>query len=426
MKKTLFAFIVSMTSLSSFAQHPANHCGSEYISQQMKANNPEFVKTQNELEEFTRNYVEQQRNSKKTRATVYKIPIVVHVIHNGESIGSGANVSVAQINSQIAVLNKDYRLLNTDSLKKTHAFWPVTDDCEITFCLASLDPSGKFTTGIDRVNGGQASYDYPELETSIKPSTIWDHTKYLNMWVCKFGGSASTLLGYATPPGASATNDGVVIGTTNFGNVGNVVAPYHKGRTATHEIGHYFNLRHIWGDALCGDDLVSDTAPAEQDNYGCPSFPYNANSSCGSNANGEMYMNYMDYTDDGCMVMFTTGQKNRMRATLTSGGSRSSLTSSLGCTWPVGITELSSELNVSIFPNPSIDYFYISNTAGFGDDFSIQLLNSIGQDVSSQISASKENSGRYYINSSALANGTYFVKVYSNSKSITKSLTIIK
>lgn len=425
MKKTLFTCLFGFTALGLFAQQHPTHCGSEYIKNQMIAQHPEFKDVLNEIELFTQNYVIQQQQSKKTRATIYRIPVVVHIIHNGESVGSGANISTTQINSQIATLNKDYRLKNTDSLKPTHAFWGATDDCEIEFCLAMLDPQGHATNGIDRVDGGSSSYDYSDLENTIKPNTIWDHTKYLNIWVATFGGSASGLLGYATPPGAWADVDGVVVGTTNFGSVGNVSAPYNKGRTATHEIGHFFNLIHTWGDATCGNDLVSDTPPAYEANFGCPTFPHNGNNSCGANSNGEMYMNYMDYTDDGCMVMFTTGQKNRMRAVLGSGGPRNSLTISNGCTWPTGVTEVTNTPTINVFPNPTNDHFYVSNKeTDFGKDFSFKIFNAIGQDVTSLVSISKETESRLSVNTKLMPNGTYFVKINSNSITITKSISI--
>lgn len=427
MKRIVISFVFVILGSASFSQTRFHHCGAEEIRQEMMATSPAFKAEQEKIEMFTQSYVSLIANSKKTRATIYRIPVVVHVIHNGEPIGNGANISVAQVNSQIAVLNKDYRLKNTDSLVTTHAFYGATDDCEIEFCLATLDPLGNLTTGIDRTDAGQATYDYPELETNIKPNTIWDNTRYLNIWVCKLGGTASTLLGYATPPGTATDNDGIVIRTNSFGTVGNVTSPFNKGRTATHETGHYFNLRHIWGDAPCGNDLVGDTPVAEEENYGCPSFfPYNENNTCGGGANGEMYMNYMDYVNDNCMKMFTTGQKNRMRATLVTGGSRSSLTVSNGCTWPVGLTEVSKTSDLTFFPNPASDHFYIKNTTDFSKDVVVKIVNTIGQDLSSLVGLQKETSNRLYVNTASLPNGTYFITINSNSQSTGKSFTILK
>ena len=153
----------------------------------------------------------------------------------------------------------------------------------------------------------------------------WNTNDYLNIWVCNL---ASGLLGFATFPGGNASLDGVVCDYAYFGNIGTATPPYNLGRTATHEVGHWLNLYHIWGDSYCGNDYVSDTPEHEESNYGCPSFPHSSNcSSTGSS--GEMFMNYMDYTNDACMYMFTNGQKNRMRATLNT--TRSSLLNSQAC-----------------------------------------------------------------------------------------------
>ena len=154
----------------------------------------------------------------------------------------------------------------------------------------------------------------------------WNSTQYLNLWSCNMSGG---ILGYAQFPGGTASTDGVVILYSAFGRTGTVSAPYNKGRTATHEVGHWLNLRHIWGDANCGSDLVNDTPTHNTANYGCPTYPHL--STC-TGTPTEMTMNYMDYTDDACMYMFTTGQSTRMTAAINT--SRSGLLTSLGCTPP--------------------------------------------------------------------------------------------
>jgi hypothetical protein len=263
------------------------------------------------------------------------------------------------------------------------------------------------------------------VEYTIKPDTRWDNKKYLNIWVVKFGGGMSTLLGYATPPGSPAAYDGVVVNTTNFGSTGNVTAPYNKGRTATHEIGHFLNLRHTWGDATCGNDLVSDTPPAEEANYNCPSFPRRAFNTCGAGANGEMYMNYMDYTNDACMKMFTTGQKNRMRATLATGGSRSTLTSSDGCAWPVGINEATVNTEFRLFPNPSLGHFYVSQSSSFGQDDDIQIYNALGQNVTAFTRVTDETPMRKHVEASSLPAGTYLIRISSKGTSVLQTIHIL-
>lgn len=277
--------------------------------------------------------------------TVYNLPVVVHVIHNNNAVGTSFNISNAQILSQIAVLNEDFRKLNADTSSIPSVFAGLAADCEINFCLAQTDPNGQPTTGIDRIDRNSKGWTAPPysktyVDGTIKPATIWDVNKYLNIWVSNLSGG---LLGYATFPPSStntglsgpfgtATSDGVVILYNAFGRVGTVSAPYNKGRSATHEIGHWFGLRHINGDGNCGSDYCLDTPTQSSLNFGCPNFP---NVTCSNGPNGDMFMNYMDYTDDACMFMFTPNQKARMVTTLTHTPFRVNLAASNRCSPPV-------------------------------------------------------------------------------------------
>jgi PKD repeat protein len=277
--------------------------------------------------------------------TVYNLPVVVHVIHNGTAVGSSMNISDAQVLSQIEALNEDYRKLNADTSSIPSVFAGLAADCEINFCLAQTDPNGQPTNGIDRINRNTLGWTAPPyaktyVDATIKPATVWDVNKYLNIWVCNLSGG---LLGYATFPPSStntglsapfgtATSDGVVILYNSFGRVGTVSAPYNKGRTATHEIGHWLGLRHINGDANCSSDYCNDTPTQASLNLGCPNFP---KVSCSNGPNGDMFMNYMDYTDDACMFMFTPNQKARMVTTLTHTPFRVNLAASNRCNPPV-------------------------------------------------------------------------------------------
>jgi PKD repeat protein len=296
-----------------------------------------------------------QGNQNRTQ-TIYTIPVVVHVIHNGSAVGVSYNISDAQILSQIAVLNEDYRRLNADTASTPSVFLPVAVDCEINFCLAQRDPNGNATTGIDRINRNSLGWTAPPylqsyIDGTMKPATIWDPTKYLNLWVVPDYTTASgiDLLGHATFPANStlsgltgnygtATTDGVVVWYRGFGRTGTLDPLYNKGRTATHEIGHWLGLRHIWGDANCGNDFVSDTPTQQTANYGgaaapypCPGFPQ---VTCSNGPNGDMWMNYMDYCYDKCLNVFTAGQKARMVVAIQNGTFRSPLITSLGCQAP--------------------------------------------------------------------------------------------
>jgi hypothetical protein len=286
---------------------------------------PHFFERTEKIEQFT-NFAISSGKVNQNKAVI-TIPVVVHVVYNT----SAQNISDAQIQSQLDVLNKDFRKLNTDLNLVPSTFSSLVADAEINFCLANRDPSGNATTGIIRVQTSQTSFSTNDgmKYASSGGSTAWPTNQYLNIWVCNMSGG---ILGYAQFPGGAAATDGVVIGYTCFGTTGTAQAPFNKGRTATHEVGHWLNLRHIWGDATCGSDLVSDTPVHNTSNYGCPSHP--RSNSCGTSA--EMFMNYMDYVDDACMQMFSNGQKARMQALFVSGGARASLATSPGCSGSTG------------------------------------------------------------------------------------------
>ncbi len=227
------------------------------------------------------------------------IPVVVHVVY----ANSQENISSAQINSQIDVLNQDFNATNSD-LNPPSEFSGVVGDCDIQFTLDQ----------VIRVAGDRSTWGTSDAVKSYSP--VVDPARKLNIWVCNIGGG---ILGYAQFPGGSASTDGVVVSPQYFGSTGYVSAPFNKGRTTTHEVGHYLNLRHIWGDGRCKrDDFVADTPTSDRANYGCPNSAYH----CRTN---DMYMNYMDYVDDACMFMFSEGQKDRMRALFAVGGARESM-----------------------------------------------------------------------------------------------------
>lgn len=244
---------------------------------------------------------------------IYEIPVVFHIIHNGDPMGTDENLSDSIILEQLSRINTDFSGSNPDSSLIPSEFSPVFADTQIKFCLAKKDTSGNFTTGIIRHQYAANDFDEAEINSIIKPQTIWNRNDYLNIWIVKFGGNlASNLVnGYATPPIASTpeNTDGLVLSHLKVGNnLSNNV-----GRIAVHEIGHWLGLFHTWGDdngACTGDDGISDT-PNQADSYfNCPSGVPN---SCGSN---DMYMNYMDYTDAECSLMFTEEQKTQMHFVL--------------------------------------------------------------------------------------------------------------
>lgn len=327
MKKLLLSvsFLLSLTGFIS-AQHRS--CAAEEVLQQQLRDNPSMRQEVERIMQHTEQFIE--RGGAQDRVVV-TIPVVVHVVY----YNSTQNVSDAQIASQLDVLNADFRRLNADAGNTPSAWQGIAADCEVNFCMAQQDPSGNPTNGIVRVQttvNGFSTNDNVKFSSS-GGSNIWNRDRYLNIWVCNL---SSGLLGYAQFPGGPANTDGVVIDYQAFGTNGTAQAPFNLGRTATHEVGHWLNCYHIWGDdgtACTGTDQVGDTPNQADENYGCPVFPV---ISCNNGPNGDMFMNYMDYTDDGCMNVFTTGQKNRMQALFASGGFRFPLTTSIGCQTPSG------------------------------------------------------------------------------------------
>ena len=275
--------------------------------------NPELYKKMYDIEHHTRANSAVQRpgngngnnggdpDPEPDNLGVITIPVYVHVIYSN----SNENISNTQINSQISVLNDDFRASNNDVNQVPSEFSGVVADSEIDFTLA----------GTFRYSDSRTSWGTNDAMKSAYPPVTPD--THLNIWVCNIGGG---ILGYAQFPGGPAATDGVVVSPQYFGTTGFVSAPFDEGRTATHEVGHYLNLRHIWGDGRCNrDDYVSDTPKSDRPNYSCPSYP---TTHCRST---DMTMNYMDYVDDACMYMFSEGQKMRMRTIFGAGGARENM-----------------------------------------------------------------------------------------------------
>jgi hypothetical protein len=239
-----------------------------------------------------------------------RIPVVVHVVWRDEA----EDLSKRQIQSQIAALNRDFRARNPDRKHVPGVWLGLVADTGIEFALATHGPDGKRSEGITRTKTTRASFGTGD---SVKAASSggadpWPSDRYLNLWVCTL---AAGLLGYAQFPGGPKRTDGVVVTSRAFGTTGTATAPFDRGRTTVHEVGHWLNLRHIWGDTedCSGSDFVADTPNAAGPNYGKPRFP---KVSCANGPNGDMFMNYMDYVDDAAMLLFTPEQVARMHATL--------------------------------------------------------------------------------------------------------------
>jgi ABC-type taurine transport system substrate-binding protein len=318
------------------AEPPRRRCATMDVHHRLLIENREYAARRAAIENLAFELETGARAA--ARLGVTKIPVVVHVVWNT----STQNISDAQIQSQIDVLNKDFRATNADISQTPSVFQPLIADPQIEFFLAPNGIVRKQTTVTS------FSHDDKVKSASTGGSDAWPTDKYLNIWVCNLGGG---LLGYAQFPGGPAATDGVVCTHTAFGTTGTAQAPFDKGRTATHEIGHWLNLNHIWGDdgtGCSGTDNVADTPNQGGPNYGTPTFPH---VSCSNGPNGDLFMNYMDYVDDAAMFMFSRGQVTRIEACLQ--GPRATLV-----TAAVGLSNTASGPVVAWGPN-RLDVFVI-------------------------------------------------------------------
>lgn len=409
--KKIILIVLAISSLNVFSQRT---CATTEKMNELKANNPSFAIHHQETMDYLQNPTTAQSN--KSPNVVVTIPVVFHVLYKT----SIQNISDAQINSQLTILNNDFRKLNSDfSTVVPAAFQGLGADVEILFCKATRTPAGVSSTGIER-KSVPSSFVFENSYYTTSGLEAWDTTKYLNIWIGRF--TNPQLLGFAYLPSAAGfADDGLCIGDQFFGNTGTATAPFNKGRTATHEIGHYFGLLHPWGDdgSTCGSvfnsDGVADT-PATNDPYsGCPTFPNNTNA-CTTTANGSMFMNYMDYVNDACMAFFTNGQKTIMRNALN--GPRASLLTSNGCA-SLGLDEVGAIQAIAVYPNPVSQYFIITSPHT-SVDF-VEVYNVNGQLVKSQ--KLEEVNNKVYIED--LESGVYYLRIY-NGESFLKSDKIIK
>jgi hypothetical protein len=271
---------------------------------------PQLRRNQAILESLTA--ASARQGSTTAREFPRRIPVVVHSVF----AVAADEVADAQAESQIEVINEDYNAKNADISSVPSVFEGIVGTPGLEFFLATKDPEGKKTNGITHTKTKVKSFGVNDTVKSAATGghDAWDTSRYLNLWVCQL---SAPLLGYAQFPGGDPTTDGVVITTSAFGRQGSAAAPFDLGRTATHEIGHYFNLSHIWGEArvpTCTDsDFVDDTPNQWGPNTGKPAFPHET---CANTPNGDLFMNYMDYVDDDAMVMFTFQQVQRMHAAL--------------------------------------------------------------------------------------------------------------
>ncbi|WPO82326.1 M43 family zinc metalloprotease [Chryseobacterium sp. JJR-5R] len=348
-------FIVNKPQSELAKSNGFDRCATVEYENYLQAKNPARM-NDSQFESWLAPLIKNAKVEKSQNGTIITIPVVVHVIHSGQAVGAAPNIVDEQVISQITVMNNDFRrLAGTPGFNSN----TVGADTQIQFALAKVDPNGNPTNGIDRVNLCQSSWTQAQINSFVKPETIWDPTKYMNMWSVNFP-SNSDLLGYAQFPsgsgigglntnGGEAYTDGVVARFSAFGsrdydtnNSFILINIYDKGRTMTHEVGHYLGLRHIWGDtSSCvvnatdsNNDYCLDTPAAAAANYNCVTID-----SCPASPGNDMVENYMDYTNDTCMNIFTVNQKDRITAVMNNSPRRLELKTSVA------------DIPIALFPN---------------------------------------------------------------------------
>lgn len=393
--------VFSFASLQIASTQDVIRCHSDEKMQEYSNTHPGYLQ---EIEEgmldFKSNRIAHQRSS-----SVVTIAVHVIVIHpTGLPVGSGANIDLDRIESQIEVLNEDFRRENADAGNIPSDFVDIVADPEIEFCLASVDPEGYDTDGITRY-----AYDgnFTANEYTVKQATTWDRSSYLNIWVVPNIGP----LGWAYLPSTSSlpdpVEDGVVVLTGAFGGPGEATfAPYNLGRTATHEVGHYLGLRHVWGNGSggCGtDDNMDDTPLQFDENYNCPNHP---SPSCVNS--GDMFMNYMDYVDDNCMNSFSKDQADYMQLILST--SRSSLGNSSNTACGNGISPITLELEL-------IDFVDVTCPGGTDGIIEVEAYDGEAPYTYTLQETGESNSDGYFDN---LEEGDYTILVEDNDGNTTE------
>jgi len=456
MKPYLVLVFALLLSLSAFAQLP-QRCGTVEYNNRLFSQYPSLKQAYDQWEQQVNATIALQKalkaqmrvasvtDTSSDTTTLIIIPTVVHVIHNVRSGAiTGSNISDAQILSQIKVSNADFRKLNADTVNIPPMFKGIAADMRIEFCMATRDPNGYPTNGITRTYNAASSWDESK-DATLKSIIHWPSSQYLNIWIVPTLTAGGTiLLGYSqypsgsligltkNPPDTTAATDGIVIYYQSFGDTGTLLYPYNKGRTLTHEAGHWLGgLRHPWGDCNCCTDYVDDTPlqkTADTDYTLCNA---DSTSNCSGQIDTMIIGNYMQYTGDNCMNEFTEGQKQRIRAGFWGCPLRVSLLSSKGCmppdSIPTSTIPITSAGKFAIYPNPASDAFTVNYQLSNASSVQLSVYNTEGVLIKSLINTTQP-AGSYtttYSTEGIIA-GLYIFRFVSDDLSEVKKIVIIK
>lgn len=447
--KKLFvvAAICSMVMIGNAnAQQIKDKCGNDVMTQKMLAENPDFINTYNtylkeSVERADAYAVQKDKSAQKTTGTVI-IPVVFHIILTQAEITQlgGTQALYDRAARQINVLNADFNAENSDSVAIPAVFKPLFGKANIYFALAHRKPDGTGTTGLEIKIAPTGFGGFAPLNGDSKHSNTggldqWDNNRFLNVWVVHITGG--TVLGFGYSPSyASALGvpleTGVVI---DYGTFGKKVSSFEyyinnadKGRTLTHEMGHFFNLWHIWGNSQVGsgncsdDDGVGDTPQQNDANQSnCPAFP---KTNCTNSNGGEMFMNYMDYSGDACQHMFSKGQVTRMQAEIASTGPSYQLTIHPELLqWPLGISDIEQQNAFDVFPNPSNGSFTLNIGQAASALRSVNVVNYLGQSVKA-IEVTNSDDKIFSIDITAMPKGVYTVQCRFDEGIVTRKVVL--
>jgi len=384
----------------------------EYVNRQVS----EDISLKNKLEQvdvFAQGRTSSTSTSQRVNGIpeTITIPIVFHVLYNTPE----QNVDKADLNRLIAALNRDFNKKNSDTSNIPSVFKPYAASMGFEFRMATMDPQGRGTTGIIK-KYTPISYWMSDDKMKFNASygdDAWDSKNYLNIWICNM----KDVLGYSTLPGMDPLKDGVVLSIEDIRSPRGTTPGVNDLRTVVHEVGHWVNLYHIWGEDYCGDDKVDDTPKQSSYTPGCPN---GTRVTCGNSPTGDMYMNFMDFTDDVCMNMFTTGQRKRARTIFEAGGPRNSILYSKG----LDISMIESAplpdfypkwYYAQVYPNPastSVKVYFDYDERWMGKK--MEVLDMSGRMVLSKTITSKIET----IDISRLTAGVYFIRAVKEGEKI--------